>query len=471
MCAVDIVQDKCPQNDFVLNAHIKNMASFIRERDCSLSCFGDRVDLMNAEVLPELIKYYDNEDYAKSILLKISNLLMAKYQYVNRHESLVARPFGIIVDPSNTCQLRCPGCIHNDLSRKNGDVDWPPGFLDEEVYDKLLQQYGPYAIYIHFFNWGEPLLNRKTPVFISKAKKYMLATSLSSNLSIKFDAEALVLSGLDYLIMSIDGASSESYQKYRRGGDFNLVLRNLQELVRAKQKYNLVSPTLCWQFLVFEHNVHEIECAKRMAEEMGVDVINFAKPYDVSWAAPELKVHQTPPGRFRFPAIVHNGLDLGRNRMTEEISPYIASTYRETWGEKSRSPFIQKESSGISGSTCRWLYKNMVMDAHGRIFPCCYAPKKNGQLEYVYSLLGDQQEMNHFDAPLFRTARRGLLADHRVEAEKGPFCLSCKHRGMKANIDNDKIVTYFSGYYLGDLELPQLLDQEALDFLADWEDG
>lgn len=457
--------------ELIINTNIKNISSLVSEDSCSVAYFSGCLDKMNSEVSSYLFQYFGREDYAKSILLKISNLLMAKFQYIKQHESLVCRPFGIIVDPSNSCPLRCPGCIHNDLLRKNGEVDWPSGLLDGGLYDRLLQQYGPYAIFMHFFNWGEPLLNRETPSFIRKAKGYMLATSLSSNLSVKFDAEALVLSGLDYLIMSIDGASAESYQKYRRGGNFELVLQNLQDLVNAKRKHNLTSPKLCWQFLVFEHNVHEIELAKKMAEEIGVDEINFARPYDVSWGAPEIKVYSDPPGRFSFPPQVQNDLDRVSEKLTAPLSPYVASAFSETWGEKSRA--ISANKQAINRNTpvkkCRWLYKNMVMDAHGRILPCCHAPRKDTQKGYVYSSLTEAPASTHFNAPLFRAARRGGWAETNGEPRKEPFCLSCAHPNMKANIDNDKIITYFE-YFLGKFAVPPFLDQETIRILADWDE-
>ena len=146
---------------------------------------------------------------AKIFVLKISNLLISKYHLKNKDVKLVSRPFGLIVDPSNSCNLRCPGCVHSDPI--NGMVSWPAGLLKEKTFGTFLEKFGPYATHILFYNWGEPLLNKLTPQFISMARKYLLATSISTNLgAMNIDLEQLVLSGLDYMIVSIDGATSNT---------------------------------------------------------------------------------------------------------------------------------------------------------------------------------------------------------------------------------------------------------------------
>ena len=64
------------------------------------------VDDMNTTVYPLLKKITSSSLYAKAILLKISNILVSKYQYHNRQDFIVAKPFGLIVDPANGCPDR-----------------------------------------------------------------------------------------------------------------------------------------------------------------------------------------------------------------------------------------------------------------------------------------------------------------------------------------------------------------------------
>ena len=233
--------------------------------------------------------------YARALLLKIANLLIAKAQYQERHDQLISFPYALFIDPANGCPLHCPGCLHNSVFQQKIHPDWPNGFLSETVYSHFMRCYGPYATHAMFYNWGEPLLNRQTPQLIRVAKSYMLQTSLSSNLSLEFDAEDLVSSGLDYMVLSIDGLTDDTYNKYRRGGRLRFVLENVHRLVAAKKKLGMATPVLSWQFLLFEHNRHEVPAVKKLAREMGVNEIHFAMPYGVPWDASILPARDAKP--------------------------------------------------------------------------------------------------------------------------------------------------------------------------------
>lgn len=136
-----------------------------------------------------------------------------------------------------------PG-LHSSREGAGSDIDWPPGNLKPETLDTLLENYGAYAISTRYFNRGEPLLNKQTPKYVAASRKFLTRTSISSNVSLPFDAEALVASGLDYLIMSIDGATQETYQQYRKRGDLGLVLENVRKLVAAKKNCIRTLPIL-----------------------------------------------------------------------------------------------------------------------------------------------------------------------------------------------------------------------------------
>ncbi len=133
---------------------------------------------------------------AKALTVKILNLFRAQYHLQVRATRLLSSSFGIVVDPTNNCQLACPGCVHSAHSRKLRLFDWPPGMLSESVFSGFMRQYGPCAIETAFYNYGEPLLNPDTPRFIRIAKTYLSRTSLSTNMAVKhFDPEAYVVSG------------------------------------------------------------------------------------------------------------------------------------------------------------------------------------------------------------------------------------------------------------------------------------
>jgi hypothetical protein len=91
------------------------------------------------------------------------NLFLARYHFRARSASLLSRPFGLVIDPSNVCQLACPGCVHSARNEALQLFDWPKGTLSESRLSALLKRYGPYAIGTLFYNYGEPLLNSTRP--------------------------------------------------------------------------------------------------------------------------------------------------------------------------------------------------------------------------------------------------------------------------------------------------------------------
>ncbi|HEV1287347.1 MAG TPA: radical SAM protein, partial [Bryobacteraceae bacterium] len=161
---------------------------------------------------------------AKALALKALNLLVAKYHFQARSETLFSRPFGLLVDPANGCNLACPGCVHSEHSKSLKLFDWDKGMLSEERFQALLRQYGTYAVQIMFCNYGEPTANLKTPRFIELAKSYLIQTAISTNLTVgRFDAEAYVASGLDFMYLSIDGATQPVYEQFRKNGNIDLI--------------------------------------------------------------------------------------------------------------------------------------------------------------------------------------------------------------------------------------------------------
>ena len=433
------------------------------------SVFLAEVDQLCLTCLPLLQQATGNANYAKLLLLKISNLLVMKYQFLHGHEHLLGRPFGLLVDPSNSCPLRCPGCLHNSYFRQHDTIiDWPDGLLSLETFERFLRQFAPYALHIDFFNWGEPLANPNTPKFIEMAKGFGLETVLSSNLNTKFDAEKLVCSGLDYLIMSVDGASPEAYQKYRRGGDFARVIGNIEKLVAAKRKFGTQSPRLVWQFLTFEHNVDEIPLATEMAKALGVDVIRFNEPYDVSWGDPALLVNNQHLGKIVLSEYTTDrcNVETTIQSITSNAS-LIEETYCRTW--QGRMGENDQQHATKVGNRCPWLYKNLVMDAHGRILPCCYAPEKSDQYDYVFSTIEQTMGQDPFNTDCFVKARNIRIDKQTVgepdHAEKRPYCVICKNRKV-ANIDTDQIINYFNKYNL--VSDQPVLSEKSIWLLADW---
>ena len=177
-------------------------------------------------------------------------------------------PVILNIEPTNICNLRCPLCITGNLQMKR-----PYGRMDLDMFKKAGDEIADRLIYITLYHQGEPYLNPDFSRFVSYAKEKGLYVTTSSNAHF-FDektAEQVVKSGLDSMIISLDGVTQESYEIYRRSGSLAKVKEGINNLVAAKKKLNSHTPYLLLQFLVMKHNEHEIEKVRGLAKELKVD--------------------------------------------------------------------------------------------------------------------------------------------------------------------------------------------------------
>ena len=183
------------------------------------------------------------------------------------------------IEPTTACNLRCPECPSGLRSFTR-----PTGKLNEELFQKIIEEVKDHLIYLTFYFQGEPFLNPQFLNMVKLASKNRIYTTTSTNAHFldEKNAKATVQSGLDRLIISIDGASQETYESYRKEGDLEKVLEGTKNILNWKKALKSAAPKVIWQFLVVKPNEHEIPKIKRLAREYGVNKLVFktAQIYD-----------------------------------------------------------------------------------------------------------------------------------------------------------------------------------------------
>jgi MoaA/NifB/PqqE/SkfB family radical SAM enzyme len=397
---------------------------------------------------------------ARSLTVKLLNLMLARYHQEARSSYLLSRPFGLVLDPCNTCQLGCPGCVHSVRNEQLKIFDWPNGTLSEDRMSGFLRSFGPYAMSANFFNYGEPLLNLQTPRYIRVAKSYLLATAISTSLSVrKFDAEAYVESGLDFMMASIDGVTQAVYQKFRRNGDLSLVLENARKLVEAKRRLRRRTPLLCWNFLAFEHNRHERDAARRLAKQMGFDQFCVRKPFEVDWDDPEIKASSTDETSLTSFGTTALWTKCATNVLIEDLD-------RDGIDQAFEKPFASElraapDDAPSPGPTCHWLYKSTVMDAKGRILPCCGAPGPGKDLVFGQFPATSLESDGVFNSEKYRKARR-LFTGKTADRESLPYCSQCEWDHGTVSFGRSEIYSYWRAAD------GAFFDRRTSQLLADW---
>lgn len=188
-------------------------------------------------------------------------------------------PVSISFEPTTSCNLRCPECPSGLRAFTR-----PTGMLQKDFFRDTIDQLSSDLLYLIFYFQGEPYLNPSFLDMVKYASDKGIYTATSTNAHYLNDANArrTVESGLDRLIISIDGTTQEVYQQYRVGGKLEKVLEGARNIMKWKKELNSKTPFVFFQFLVVKPNEHQIEDVKRLAAEIGVDDVRFktAQVYD-----------------------------------------------------------------------------------------------------------------------------------------------------------------------------------------------
>ena len=460
-----------------LRAILTALEDGLRERGRVPGELARTMDRAQASIFEILRESLGSSIAAQAMTLKVLNVWLARHHLAARSTHVGSRPFALYIDPSNSCNLGCPGCVHSTTTKEKHLFDWRPGILSQSRLETLFQAYAPFAAHVGFYNYGDPLVNPLTPKFIKLAKTYLLSTAASTNLSFpKFDAEAFVDSGLDFLTLSIDGATQAVYEKFRRKGKLDVVLSNLAKLADAKKRRNKLTPILSWNFLAFEHNAHEIDAARKLAKDLGADQFSVFTPFDVSWDDPDIHPATVAPSVEEFSPHTAEAVYANFNPFPNELAAVgIGHEFAMSWSARLGADAVLAEKE--SAHACHWLYRVMVMDAGGRVLPCCCSPTT--QRDLVFSEQGDQPPAgDHYNSLKYELSR-SYFADpegyRKASAASGrtdPHCVNCTWNQEETNFGSQHLQNYFKGSEFQKASIhgepATVFDAESLALLCNW---
>lgn len=255
-------------------------------------------------------------------------------------------PISLSIEPTTACNLGCPECPSGLKMFTR-----PTGNLSPELFEKIINQIHKKLIYLTFYFQGEPFINKHFLQMVKYASEKGIFTSTSTNAHFINEkvAKEIVHSGLDRLIISLDGTTQEVYEQYRIHGKVDKVLEGTRNIMEAKRRLNSQTPQVVFQFLVVKHNEHQIDEVHRLAKELGVDkvALKTAQIYDYKNGSPLLPSDQK----------------YSRYRMKDDGTYEIKNRLR---------------------NHCWRLWHSAVITWDGDIVPCCFdkdAKYKMGTLQ------------------------------------------------------------------------------------------
>ena len=297
-------------------------------------------------------------------------------------------PFNISIEPTTTCNLGCPECP-SGLKSFTRDT----GTLDIHFYERLLNEVHQDLLYLYFYFQGEPYLHPQFLQLVQSAasKGIYTVTSTNAHFLTPRKAKETVESGLDRILISIDGVTQESYESYRIGGKLDKVIEGTKNLVEAKKDLKSSTPHIIIQFLVVKPNEHEIPQILALGEELGVDEVKLktAQIYDYQ-----------------------NGSDL-----IPTIDKY--SRYRK---KADGSYAIKNEMA----NKCWKLWHSCVVTWDGKVVPCCF----DKDAKYTMGNLKEQSLRSIWANSSYENFRKQLVDDRKSI----DICTNCTE-GLKVWAD------------------------------------
>lgn len=194
-------------------------------------------------------------------------------------------PMTISFEPTTACNLRCPECPSGLRAFTR-----PTGNLKEDFFKETIDDIYKQLLYLIFYFQGEPYINPKFLDMVKYANEKGIYTITSTNAHFLNDdnARKTIESGLDRLIISVDGTTQETYESYRKEGNLENVLAGARNIVKWKKKLKSKTPHTIFQFLVVKPNEHQIPEIYKLAKEIGIDEVKLktAQIYDYAGGNP-----------------------------------------------------------------------------------------------------------------------------------------------------------------------------------------
>jgi len=309
---------------------------------------------------------------------KLSNLVSIKIQKRLRREVVSAFPYRFKIDPTNNCQLHCPLCptgLKISFRAK--------GFMPLKEFKSIIDQISSRALILDLFGWGEPMLHPDIFQMIRLASDKGIFVRMSSTLhQVSLEqSEQLVESGLDAIIVAIDGSTAHTHQKFRAGSDLSQVVKTIEDLVRIKLEKSFPLPHITIRMLVNRQNEHQVPEVRELATRLGVDAFTVGQ-------------------------IAINTNDQRQAELWLPRNSKI-SAYGKT---------VQNQGA------CSDLWESVVINYDGGVSPCCWQYHEKLDIGNTYKMpVGDI-----WNSPAMVAARRLVLGREVPEEFRNIACRKCR---------------------------------------------
>ncbi len=327
-------------------------------------------------------------------LRKRLNLLVQGANIITRPIHRIGLPPILQIEPANVCNLSCLTCPTGAEI-----MERPATLMPFEMYRNVIDQTKGHVCLLVFWSWGEPFIHKDAFRMIRYATDQGISVHTSTNghfFNTKERARQVIETGLNSLIVAVDGLDQPTYEKYRKGGKLKLVIKSIENLLSERAAARAKHPLITFRFIVMKHNEHQVNQVKNFAERLGVDVVTFRS------------------------AVVQRG----EVNLEGDLTP-LATQFQQFDYEGSPSSEHRVRRHHFY---CHRPYANLTVFSNGDVVAC----ENDFNATVPFGNVADQS----LHEILSSARSKSFLRTFRRNPDQLPFCRLCEHHHLKHSTEN-----------------------------------
>jgi radical SAM protein with 4Fe4S-binding SPASM domain len=306
------------------------------------------------------------------------NLTLGQYRTIEEFRD-ACRPLGVHasgrflhleLDIVNRCNIQCVMCYHSLEATRV-----PIVYMDPEVFASAAAHILPYASHLSLSLGNEPLMSPHFEAMLKLAAPYQVPhVNFFTNGLLLNDQKvaAMIACGVTQICVSIDGAKRETYNAIRRGGEFDDVIKNVENLIAQRNRANARTPKVRFDVVLMRRNIRELPDIVRLAARMGVEQLSFRHmvSFDGLDMGHESLVHAKSVSNYWLGSALELAASLGLE----------VQTHPELFDENTANASASRTAAeALPTPYCPFPFFHLSIGPGGHVLPC---PHSHGQGPY-----------------------------------------------------------------------------------------
>lgn len=232
----------------------------------------------------------------------------------------------------------------------------------KQLFDSIIKsnpvaKISPRLLLFDLTGIGENLLNKDFIKILRYMKSKGVTVSFATNATLldRKKSEELIKTGVDLIFLSIDGATKETYERIRKGANFEKVKNNIISFNEIRKSLKKKKPKFVIRFLVSSVNIKEMPMMIDLAKSIGVKIVSITK------------LNTSKKNKYLLPD----------DKLFEELRK---ETIERAGKQELDVDFGFTKTRPIT--SCKRPFNSMYISSEGFVLPCCFI-NQGGKYEEI----------------------------------------------------------------------------------------